>query len=252
MHFSRMSHVNLWHNKYANNAQSAWPVNFAASLDSFEDQLIGLRNLLEFVIAKRNCNFCFISSTAAVINSPCQPIIEKVSDSPSDAVPLGYAQSKWVAESLCIAAYDTCPSKVKILRVGQLCGDTENGLWNETEGWPLLFRTLSLTRGLPVLNEVPNWLPVDIAADAIFEISQDENPNQLVYHVAAKTTSTSWISLLDALSSVLEVPVERYGPSVWIHKLSEGISKIVLSGMALPPYYNLLGLWTEKVEIRAL
>lgn len=44
--------------------------------------------------------------------------------------------------------------RVGILRVGQLCGDTQTGWWNEKEGWPLLIRTGDRTGCLPELDEV--------------------------------------------------------------------------------------------------
>jgi thioester reductase-like protein len=44
--------------------------------------------------------------------------------------------------------------RVRILRIGQLCGDTVTGYWNEKEGWPLLIRTAQTTGSLPDLSEV--------------------------------------------------------------------------------------------------
>lgn len=41
-----------------------------------------------------------------------------------------------------------------ILRVGQLCGDTVSGRWNEKEGWPLMIRTAEEIGCLPILEEV--------------------------------------------------------------------------------------------------
>jgi len=43
---------------------------------------------------------------------------------------------------------------VHVLRIGQLCGDTSKGYWNEKEGWPLLIRTAETTGVLPELDEV--------------------------------------------------------------------------------------------------
>jgi thioester reductase-like protein len=44
--------------------------------------------------------------------------------------------------------------RMRILRIGQLCGDTVTGYWNEKEGWPLLIRTAQTTGALPDLADV--------------------------------------------------------------------------------------------------
>jgi len=78
-------------------------------------------------------------------------IHEKLSEDPHDAGSLGYSQSKWVAEQVCAKF----PGDVTILRIGQLCGDTIHGIWNEAEGWPLMIRSFANdVNCLPALNEV--------------------------------------------------------------------------------------------------
>lgn len=79
---------------------------------------------------------------------------EEVSNDPRTAVPIGYSQSKWVAEQLCNKANAQSPGRCQILRVGQLCGDKQNGIWNEKEGWPLMLKTALTTGTLPIIKEV--------------------------------------------------------------------------------------------------
>ncbi|KAJ9107857.1 hypothetical protein QFC19_002763 [Naganishia cerealis] len=57
--------------------------------------------------------------------------------------------------------------KVQVVRIGQLCGDTQEGIWNESEGWPLMIKSAQITGTLPMIRENPSWLPVDIAAKAV-------------------------------------------------------------------------------------
>ena len=66
---------------------------------------------------------------------------------------MGYAQSKWVAEQLCSEA-SRKGLDVIVYRLGQLCGDTKKGVWNETEGWPLLIKSAEVTGVLPRINDV--------------------------------------------------------------------------------------------------
>jgi thioester reductase-like protein len=83
-------------------------------------------------------------------------VYEKLSDDPSTAVAIGYSQSKWVTEQLCARANESgiLRDQVQVLRIGQLCGDTQEGLWNESEGWPLMIKTAQTTGTLPMIQEV--------------------------------------------------------------------------------------------------
>jgi thioester reductase-like protein len=121
-----------------------------------------MRNLLDLVARSRNPNttFFFCSSLASVLGEtdpPDDTILEEPTLDPSTASHVGYSQSKWVTERVChAAATSTGPlrGRVSVLRVGQLCGDTQTGYWNEKEGWPLLIRTAQSTGCLPLLDEV--------------------------------------------------------------------------------------------------
>lgn len=108
--------------------------------------------MLELALnAKNHCRTFFCSSVASVGALSDPTIIEDLSENPDDAGSLGYSQSKWVAEEVCAKF----PGDVTILRIGQLCGDTIHGIWNEAEGWPLMIRSFANGVGcLPALNEV--------------------------------------------------------------------------------------------------
>jgi thioester reductase-like protein len=167
---------------------SAWPVNFALKLKSFESQLAGLRNLqqLRDATVGSSAQFVFISSIAAV--SAAEPdgrtVPETPSSNPADASPLGYSRSKWVAERMCTTdhvderqsessnASESASegSPFTIVRVGQLCGNSQ-GVWNRTEAYPLMLSSAKITGCIPQLDEPLSWLPADQAAHAIIEIA---------------------------------------------------------------------------------
>jgi thioester reductase-like protein len=77
--------------------------------------------------------------------------------------------------------------RVQVLRIGQLCGDTEEGMWNESEGWPLLIKTAQTTGTLPVLQEVSNTVPNSIMAARDLIESPFQNPSWLPVDIAAKS-----------------------------------------------------------------
>ncbi|KAF7869796.1 hypothetical protein EAF04_004580 [Stromatinia cepivora] len=155
---------------------AAWEVNFSIPLRDFSEQFQGLRNLINFSLSgERPKHMVFCSSIASVAEASINEntVIESIDRDPLHAGPLGYAKSKWVAEAICSLACQKTRADISIVRIGQLCGNTVNGTWNEKEAWPLMLST-----GVPgCLNSLPelpmrlSWLPVDIAAAAIIEIA---------------------------------------------------------------------------------
>lgn len=147
----------------------AWPVNFAAALGSLEPSVSGAVNLLNLAQSsplQAKPGFFFASSVGAVqSSSPDASIEERFSSDPEEAGGTGYARSKWVVEAIVERTRGT------VLRIGQLVGDSTHGVWNETEAWPLMFRSAAAVGALPDLEERVGWMPVDLAAEAIAEVA---------------------------------------------------------------------------------
>lgn len=258
---------------------SAWPVNFSLKLRSFESQLAGLRNLLELRDATRGsaARFVFISSTAAVAacERGSQPVPETPSTEPEDASPLGYSRSKWVAENICTSARvsgsfvatdaalespgaEDDRSPIIIVRVGQLCGN-KRGVWNKTEVYPIMLSAAKVTRCLPDLSDQAlNWLPVDLAAQAVLDLSfavcgrhqtarramLDKTP---IYHVANPHQTPTWADLLVWIRAGAGAGAEGEGlgvvsPASWLQALEE---KLADDGEH--PARSLLHLWKKTL-----
>lgn len=133
---------------------AAWPVHFSAGLQSFVPHLQGLRNLIDLARGNK-AKFFFCSSTAAVLASPSSRVEERIYTDAKDAVAMGYARSKFVAESICAAAWKRDGrGQIGVLRLGQLSGDTKHGIWKTEEGWPQLFASSGVVQRLPDLQEV--------------------------------------------------------------------------------------------------
>lgn len=165
---------------------------------------------------------------------------------PSDAGLTGYSRSKWVAEVICAAAAKKLPGKVNIFRIGQLTGDTENGIWNISEVWPLLLSTVDALDCLPEIKEPLNWLPLDTAAAAIVDISFDHEENDdekdehqsHVYHLVNNDSETTWSNLLAWSLDARAKPFDIVSPTAWLEKLERYPNK--------HPAKNLLGLWRKS------
>ncbi|KAH9213651.1 hypothetical protein DL95DRAFT_366668, partial [Leptodontidium sp. 2 PMI_412] len=153
----------------------AWSVNFNLALSSFEpDCIAGAHNLLTLCLKARQTEpaaFNFCSSVSAVAATKGGFVPEALPESFEFAQNMGYAQSKLVTEHICMNAANSYGIKARVLRVGQVIADTVHGIWNATEAIPLMIQAGSTIGAIPRLDESPLWLPVDVVASTVSEIS---------------------------------------------------------------------------------
>lgn len=216
----------------------AWAVNFNLSLSSFENPCIAsVSHLLDLAICSPlhpKPRFSFISSIATVLFATAQGGVKEARYGLETATPMGYGQSKWVAEEICSAAAKYAAQKgvdlsVQILRVGQVVGDKKHGIWNPKEAIPLTVQTALSTGALPVGDgsDVHFWLPVDVSAAAIVELafrsrSHDESGEARVFHVS-NTTPLRWTTeFLSALASN-NLSFEAVPPQEWLRRLESAV-----------------------------
>lgn len=130
--------------------------------------------------------------------------------------------------------------RVKILRIGQLTGDTEHGIWNTNEAFPLILSTVGLLGCLPALNQRLSWLPLDIAAAAVTEITLNEGQSDgcMVYHLVNQSQSSSWNDLLMWARELAPEKFDIVEPAVWLRALEKGNH----------PAKRLLGFWKSAYE----
>ncbi|KAL4982884.1 hypothetical protein BDW68DRAFT_191781 [Aspergillus falconensis] len=230
----------------------AWSVNFNLHLSSFEkDNIAGLRHLANLCLraqrpAPATLNFC--SSISAVVRSPEPSIPESLPSNLAHAQAMGYAQSKLVAEHLCVKAYQQTGLRARVLRIGQVIGDTENGIWNTTEAIPLMIQSATTIGALPKLDEFHRWLPVNTVAGVIVDISLSESDAngpkdaQAIYNIISPYPFHWTTDLLPCLRDA-GLDFEELDTPAWLKKLRESNPDPV----ANPPI-KLVDFWTGKYD----
>jgi len=230
----------------------AWTVNFRLKLQSFAtENLTGLSNLIDFALASphtRQPLFTSCPTTAAITNAQFSPngsITKCLPDDPRSASPFGYPRSKQVAEQICNKDHHqtSLRGNISIIRVGQLSGDSSNGIWNSKEAWPIMLSTAKLVGALPKLGtEVLDWLPVDIAAKAFLEgshimaVSKGQIP---VYHVLNPCQQPMWGDMLSYMRG--KEPFEIVDPAEWVRRLEDSENMSHPAKKLLPLWKNLYG-----------
>jgi carbohydrate kinase (thermoresistant glucokinase family) len=200
----------------------AWSVNFNKNLMSFEkDCIAGVRHLIDLCLATSStkpASFDFCSSVSTVARCPDMHTPEQLAEL-EWAQGMGYAQSKCVAEHLCLAAAKETGVRARVLRVGQIVADTVHGVWNATEAIPLMMQSALTVGALPLLQESPSWTPVDVIAKAVTEISLSDAGS-----VVANVTNAKRFSWTDDLLPALReagLQFDEVEPKEWVRRLRE-------------------------------
>ena len=232
---------------------NAWHVDFNLSLDSFAPHLRGVRHLIDFSIrAAHNPRFVFLSSASTVLNAP-SPVKEEVYHDPDIAQPIGYTESKHIAERLLYAAGEKSNVRSTICRVGQIAGPVhEDGVWNKREWLPSIIKTSKsigcIPESLGLMGKV-EWIPVDILAQIVLELfnppaSDDAEAVTQVFHVV-NPSATEWGALLPTVKKYLGEGVETVSLGTWVSRLRAHADE----GKELEkfPAAKLLGFFEEVV-----
>ncbi|MBW4417622.1 MAG: amino acid adenylation domain-containing protein [Myxacorys californica WJT36-NPBG1] len=163
----------------------------------------------------------FISTTNAV--SPKQGMGVRVmyeSDflDPDEVIETGYAQSKWVAEQLVLAARDR-GLPICIYRPGRIAWDSRTGIGSTGDN------TFRMIKGCIQLGSVPqrdvsvNLIPADFASKAIVQLSQQEKALGKTFHLV-NPNPASWSEVIGWVRS-LGYPLQEIPDEQWREQLRE-------------------------------
>lgn len=232
---------------------NAWAVNFNMSLESFEPNVASVYHLLNLgrrhrpSDKKKAPTFVFISSVAVVGTALHRGAAaeERMYDWHEAAPVRGYGESKWVAEQICASASAGYRGPIRILRVGQVSGDTRHGIWNPAEAIPALVQSALTIGALPRMTgrrrNTLCWLPSDAAGAAIVDLTMLDTTTTTgssgegslaVFHVASPHTLRWNEDVLPAAAKAGLPPFREVPQQEWVQLLSESDKNIEKN----PPY----------------
>ncbi|KAI0028244.1 acetyl-CoA synthetase-like protein [Vararia minispora EC-137] len=204
---------------------NAWLVDFNANLSSYESLVRGVRSTLELAAQSvRNPSVLFVSSVNS-LQTHDEAIREVSHGDPHVALGTGYGESKWIAEQIVLRAAATLGLRANVVRVGQLTGDTVHGIWNTKELVPKIVRLCSRFVGaVPSKDDVVSWIPVDIAAVALCEMTSSSEP---IMHLSSPTP-ISWNAVFAVFAEVLGIPLIAH--TEWVERLRDAVEEVTLRG----------------------
>ncbi|TLS31171.1 hypothetical protein PpBr36_03831 [Pyricularia pennisetigena] len=256
---------------------AAWAVNFNLGVSSFAaTHIAGVQNLVRIALSVPFCRparFAFVSSVSAAGGTPLPArVAERYVADPRHAQGMGYARSKWVAEHVVRRAAEEAgggAAAFRVLRTGQVVGDSEGGRWSASEAVPLMLRAAETIGALPRLDERPSWIPVDVCARAVLELSgvarrfgdaaaaaaeeeeedEEEDGAHVVYHVLNPRTFSWADELLPALRRPdCGLEFEEVGQREWVARLRAAAEKGGEEAVGRNPTVKLLDFFAAKYD----
>jgi thioester reductase-like protein len=160
-------------------------VNWARSYRQLRAvNVLGTLEMLRFACAGRPKPLAFVSTIAVCFAHGDNEVVDEDSDMLSrvEAMPLGYAQSKCVAESLLRQA-SARGLPVTILRPALIAGDSRTGDVNPDDVMAALVQGCSVARAAIDVDWLFDCVPVDFVADVLARVPPPSSRHPLVLHL---------------------------------------------------------------------
>ncbi|GJE97028.1 acetyl-CoA synthetase-like protein [Phanerochaete sordida] len=223
---------------------NAWTVNFNLPLRSFEDQISGIRKLIDANVSSQRHIRLLVTSSIGVArgwHASQGPVPERTL-AVVDAEKLsGYAASKFIVEKIMEAARERGLAATTV-RMGQACGPRSTGAWSASEWFPILVRSSVALGCLPELSGPVAWVPLDAIARNYVEWVLAEGALPALVNLV-HPRPTTWNAVLQNVRAELggELPMVSF--SEWLARLDsrgEGASRDDLEDL---PALQLLGFF---------
>ncbi|KAI4118539.1 MAG: hypothetical protein LQ345_001424 [Seirophora villosa] len=258
-HFGLQAHVysELLHN-VTHILHNAWQVDFNLPLECFSNHLQGVRNFIDFAAnSSRSAHIFFISSVASVLNGVADTVEEKVFNDFDMAQPMGYGESKHIAERLLYRAGLESNVSSSICRVGQIAGPVySTGTWNKREWLPSMIASSKYLNCIPCalgpMDRI-DWVPIDAVSQVAVELftmnRHAGTPTTQVFHLV-NPSETYWSELLPTVHGHLgaeDMPVVSLVE--WVQRLKATIS--FTKDIERNPAVKLIDFFSGRVQSNA-
>ncbi|KZP17631.1 putative aminoadipate reductase [Athelia psychrophila] len=182
---------------------SAWRLNFNLSLASFEPNIRGTRNLIEFALHSKHASalrFLFTSTIASSQgwDQTMGVFPEDVQYDASTAVGGGYGEAKYVCERLLAKSGLLATS----FRIGQIAGGKPSGAWATSDWVPSFVKSSIVLGALPDAQGVASWLPMDVVSQAILDVAFSKQPPSITLNIVHPRPS-QWSTIITSVSSAM-------------------------------------------------
>ncbi len=162
----------------------------------------------------------------------------------SDSLLFGYAQSKWVAEKLVVAARER-GLPVSIYRPGTVVGHSQTGAWN-TDDYLCRFIKGCIQLGeMPDLDEITRLTPVDFVSRAIIYLSLRSQSWGQVFHTL--TPHRLPLGRLAEWLAAFGYPVQQTPYKQWLNLLMKQVGHSTENAL-----YSLLPFYIERAPGEAM
>ncbi|KAI3001897.1 hypothetical protein CBS147345_8491 [Aspergillus niger] len=241
----------------------AWELRLFKAFDIFER--IHIRGLSRLFELSQRCQYRphihFMSSLLALYAKETQSSSSNVQgpgQKPASPWPIGYTESKLIAEEMCRLASTKWGLPTTVYRIGQIAGSSSgNGVvWDRNQWLPSIMHSSKLIRKVP--NSLGpaevTWMPVDQAAKAICEIFQSRSSSDGVVdsNVTFNVVNpclTRWESLLPVIQK--HYAAEVVESDIWLSEvekhesLTGGSAETIPTRLLLPLYRQIMELFNQ-------
>ncbi|KAL8704849.1 MAG: hypothetical protein Q9201_002008 [Fulgogasparrea decipioides] len=213
---------------------NAWQMDFNLPLENFSEHILGVRHFVDLAAnSTRNAHIFFVSSVASVLNGASDTIEEKVFNDFNMAQPMGYGESKHIAERLLYRAGLESNVTSSICRIGQIAGPVySSGMWNKKEWLPSMIASSRYLGCIPsALGPMDriDWIPIDLVSQVVVELftitRNVATPTTQVFHLV-NPSETYWSELLPTVLDHLGPEVRAVPLSEWVQKLKGSIFRV--------------------------
>nr|ARJ54151.1 nonribosomal peptide synthetase [Ramalina conduplicans] len=211
---------------------NAWKVDFKQDVTSFTENLQSMQTLAKWSTSSpRHLRVIFLSSVSSVDQYRPPENGSGIPEAPIEdldaSLPIGYAESKRIAERLLDRAAADSGASVSILRVGQIGGpaaaaSSKNSRWSVREAIPAMLKTSNSLQLIPSGFPPVDWIPVDVVSKIVAELSLNDIRNSTPtprYYNVVNPHPVPWQDFIPSLK-------QSCGPEAQVVPLTEWTEKL--------------------------